>query len=85
MSLGDLASVGREILRKHGPAGLIGAGVDFITRPVVQPLAAKSLRRRASAATSTPALVDLALDFRFGNVTVAAMQVRQEIIALAYW
>jgi len=83
MSFGDLTSAARDIWRKHGATGLIGAGLDFVSRPILQPLAARTLRKRAALAHTTPELVDLALDFRFGNVGVAAMQVRQEIIALA--
>jgi cephalosporin hydroxylase len=83
VSLGDLTGAARSIWRKHGAAGLIGAGVDFVSRPVLQPLAARALRKRAAQARTTQDLVDLALAFKFGNVGVSAMQVRQEIVALA--
>jgi cephalosporin hydroxylase len=83
MSLGDLTEAARSIWRKHGASGLIGAGVDFLSRPVLQPLAARALRKRAAQARTTQELVDLALAFKFGNVGVSAMQVRQEIVALA--
>ena len=83
MSLGDLTGTARDIWRKHGAVGVMGAGVDFVSRPVLQPLAVAVLRRRIASVQSLPELVDLALDFRFLNVHVSAMQVRQEIIALA--
>jgi len=83
MSLSDLTGTVRDIWRKHGATGVIGAGVDFVSRPILQPVAARILRKRAALTSTVPELVELAIDFRVGNVGVAAMQVRQEIIALA--
>lgn len=72
----------RQILAKSGLTGLTGAGFDYVTRPLLQPAASRTLRRRASGKTDPGELVDLVLDFKFGNVTIRPQQVRSEIRAL---
>jgi predicted O-methyltransferase YrrM len=75
-------SVGLSILKKHGIRGFSGAAFDYATRPILMPWAIRSLRSSARKAQDVDSLVDLVMRFRFGNVSVAPMQIRREITAL---
>ncbi len=74
--------VGRAIFRKHGIAGFIGAGFDYLTRPLLMPFAIQALRRQADASRSVEDLVSLIMGFHFANVNIAPMQIRSEIVQL---
>jgi cephalosporin hydroxylase len=77
-------SVGLSILKKHGVRGFAGAAFDYATRPVLMPWAIRSLRNASRKARGVEGLVDLVLAFRYGNVSIAPMQIRQEITALCH-
>jgi len=75
-------SVGLSILKKHGVRGFAGAAFDYATRPILMPWAIRSLRNASRKAQGVEGLVDLVMAFRYGNVSIAPMQIRQEITAL---
>ena len=72
----------RSVLRKHGVSGLSGAVFNYLTRPLLMPMAIGSLRHRAANLMGVEESVRFAMEFRFGNIHIAPMQNRSEIAKL---